>query len=161
MKTLVAQGILVLFVVEILMLLLGHRQLLPAAAGGAVAFLALGVRRLLAAERPEASPAEAADDAGESLRHWRSSTEAKIRRAESTRTDWDRHWRPILARRFEASTGARRAKNPAVFNAAGQLLLGSALWPWVDPSNVADVGNSEPGPGRTVVEEILRRREQQ
>lgn len=161
MKALVAQGILLLAGIEMLMMLLHHRRFLLAAAGIAVAFLVLGVRRLLAVDRSEPSPGEAADEAGESLRHWRSSTEAKIRRSESTRTDWDRHWRPVLASRFEVSSGMRRSKNPAAFAAAGQMLLGSDLWPWVDPVNVADVGNSEPGPGRAVLEQILRRMELQ
>jgi hypothetical protein len=88
-----------------------------------------------------------------------SQTETLICRAESTRTDWDRHLRPRLAREFASATGQRQAKDPAAFIATGQMLFGPELWQWVDPDNVARKGGDAPGPGRGVLDEILERLE--
>jgi len=89
-----------------------------------------------------------------------SRTETLITRAESTRSDWDRHLRPMLARQFELATGQRQARNLAAFHATGTMLFGPQLWQWVDPQNVSRSGESEPGPGRDALDEILRRLEQ-
>ncbi|WP_409429371.1 hypothetical protein [Mycobacterium sp. SMC-11] len=161
MKTLALQGVLLIVGAEIVALMTHQRQLLFGAAGLAVALPVFGIRRLLATggDGPPADP-EPTDEPGEALRRWRTGTEARIRWSESTRADWDRRWRPILARRFEVSTGQGRAKDPAAFAATGALLFGDELWPWVDPSNVAPTGGSGPGPGRAVLEEILCRLEQ-
>lgn len=161
MKTLVALGILLIGGTELLALLLGQRQLLLATSGAAMAFVFLGIRQLLAA--PDTEPGagqQHPDGAGDSLQHWISSTETRIHWSESTRTNWDRHWRPILARRFEIVTGQRQAKDRAAFDAAGQLLFGAKLWAWVDPGNVARSGGHQPGPGRAALEELLQRLEQ-
>ena len=85
----------------------------------------------------------------ESLRGWLSRTETLIHRSESTRTDWDRHLRPMLARRFAIATGQQQAKDPAAFHATGQMLFGAELWAWVDPNNVAQTGaaRTRAGPG--------------
>lgn len=161
MKTLVLLGILLIGGTEGLMLVLRQRRLMLAVTGVAVAFLLLGIRRLLEARDAE-STLDQQDPGGTeaSLRHWLSGTATRIHWSEATRTDWDRHWRPILARRFEITTGQRQAKDRAAFAAAGQLLFGPALWEWVDPANVVRDGGQQPGPGRAVLEEILQRLEQ-
>lgn len=158
MRTLAVQGFLLVFGAELAMLLT-HRDHMSWAAGLAVAVPLIGARRMLSAT---GAPAEEAviDEPAESLRRWLSGTEARIRWSETTRADWDRRWRPILARRFEVSTGQGRAKDPAAFAATGAMLFGDELWPWVDPGNVAPAGHRGPGPGRAVLEKILYRLEQ-
>jgi hypothetical protein len=94
------------------------------------------------------------------LRRWLSSTQTTICWSDSTRADWDRHLRPMLARRFAIATGQRQAKDPATFSATGQMLFGAELWKWVDPNNVTRTGSREPGPGRGALEEILQKLEQ-
>ncbi|GFG69583.1 hypothetical protein [Mycolicibacter senuensis] len=159
MKTVVLQGVLLVLAVQLAVLFTHQRQLLLWGAGLAVAVPLLGIRQLLGAGGRGSAAPSALDEPGESLRRWLSGTEARIRWAESTRADWDRRWRPILARRFEVSTGQRRAKNEA-FNATGVMLFGAELWPWVDPGNVAPASDRGDGPGRAVLEEILYRLEQ-
>jgi hypothetical protein len=100
-----------------------------------------------------------ARDPAESLRRWRSKTEILIARADSTRSDWDKYLRPMLARQFELATGRRRGKDPRVFHATALALFGERLWPWVDPDNVSRTGADEPGPGHAVLDEVLRRLE--
>jgi hypothetical protein len=93
------------------------------------------------------------------LQRWLSRTEMLVSRAESTRRDWDRHLRPMLARQFELATGQRQSRNQTAFRATGTMLFGQELWAWVDPQNVSRTGDSEPGPGREALDEILRRLE--
>jgi hypothetical protein len=127
-----------------------------AISGVALALALLAVRWFLVHEI-EPVPAEpGCHDPGESLRRWLSRTETLICWSESTRSDWDRHLRPILARQFEMATGQRQAKDPAAFHATGRMLFGTELWGWVDPENVARNANCEPGPGRATLNEILR-----
>jgi hypothetical protein len=119
----------------------------------------LNVRRYLGhGKQPEAEPDH--DDLGKSLRHWLSTTETTIRWSDSTRADWDRHLRPMLARRYEMTTGQRQSKDPMAYHASGQMLFGAELWEWVNPNNVTRTGDRQPGPGRAALEEILRRLEQ-
>jgi hypothetical protein len=66
----------------------------------------------------------------------------------------------MLARQFELATGQRQVRNQAAFHATGAMLFGEELWAWVDPQNVSRTGDSEPGPGRDALDEILRRLEQ-
>lgn len=161
MKSLVLQGILLVTVTETVALMTHQRHLLLWVTGIAVALPLIGIRRLLTtAGSDSAADPVATDERGESLRQWLSGTEARIRWSESTRADWDRRWRPILASRFELSTGARRTTDPAAFRATGAMLFGDELWPWVDPGNVAPGGDRGRGPGRAVLEEILCRLEQ-
>ncbi|ORA79494.1 hypothetical protein BST28_11665 [Mycolicibacter kumamotonensis] len=161
MKILALQGFLLVFAVQLAVLFAHRPELLLWAASFAVAVPLVGIRRLLTTGGAGSSAGPpVTDEAGESLRRWLSGTEARIRWAESTRADWDRRWRPILARRFEVSSGQRRGKNPAAFDATGVMLFGDELWPWVDPGNVAPAGDRGPGPGRAVLEEILYRLEQ-
>jgi hypothetical protein len=65
----------------------------------------------------------------------------------------------MLARRFALTTGQNQAKDPAAFDATGQMLFGPQLWAWVDPNNVVQTGAHEPGPGRATLAEILERLE--
>lgn len=160
MKMFAMQAVLLVIAVELVALVLHRPQWLAWAAGAAIAVPLAGIRRMLAANAGSPTEPMVVDELGESLRRWLSGTEARIRWAESTRADWDRRWRPILASRFEVSTGQRRAKDPATFSANGAMLFGDELWPWVDPGNVAPAGDRGPGPGRAVLEEILHRLEE-
>jgi hypothetical protein len=162
MKRLAVLGAILVAGVELLALLLRQRQFLLAASGITVALLLLGILRMLgeSSADPTVNQAES-DDAGKVLRSWISGTETRVHRSESTRTDWDRHWRPVLAQRFGMVTGQLRTKDPAAFDATGRMLFGPRLWQWVDPTNVARTGGHEPGPGRAALEEILQRLEQQ
>lgn len=161
MRTPVVLAALLIGGTEMLAVLLHQRQWLLATSGAALAFLMLGIREQLGSRAAETeSGRDEPNSAGDALRHWMSGTQTRIHWSESTRTDWDRHWRPILARRFEIVTGQRQAKDRAAFDGAGQLLFGAQLWAWVDPANVARSGGHEPGPGRAALEEILHRLEQ-
>ncbi len=159
MKRLVALGALLIVGVELLVLIMRTRELVLVASGVALALVLLNVRRVLgrgAATSAELEP----DDLGDSLRRWLSSTESTIRWSESTRTDWDRHLRPMLARRYEIATGQKQSKDPAAYHAGGRMLFGAELWEWVNPNNVTGTGDRSPGPGRAALGEILRKLEQ-
>jgi hypothetical protein len=158
-KKFVAAGVCVVVMVELVALVLLDRELFLVASGLVVATVLLAMRWLLARESEPDSGAGSAIDPAESLRRWLSRTETLISRAESTRQDWDRHLRPMLARQFELATGHRQAKDPAAFQATGRMLFGAELWTWVDPQNVSRTGGDEPGPGRAALDEILQRLE--
>ncbi len=159
MKKLVVLGVCLIVVIELLMLTLHDRRFVLAASGAALALVLLNVRRFVRrGAEPEAEPDP--DDLGDSLRRWLSTTETTIRWSDSTRADWDRHLRPMLARRYEMTTGQRQSKDPAAYHASGRMLFGAELWEWVNPNNVTRTGDREPGPGRGTLEEILRRLEQ-
>ena len=159
MKRLMALGICLIVGTELLGLILHDRCVVLAASGAAAALVLLNIRRFLGhGMQPEAEPDP--DDLGDSLRRWLISTESMIRWSDSTRADWDRHLRPLLARRFELATRHGHAKDPRTFHASGQMLFGPELWEWVNPNNVTRIGGHEPGPGRVKFEEILRRLEQ-
>ncbi|GAB7141624.1 hypothetical protein [Mycobacterium riyadhense] len=159
MKKLITLGVCLMAGTELLALILQDRRYVLAAAGVALALVLLNIRRVLGhPNEPVAEPYS--DDMGEGLRRWLSNTETTIRWSESTRADWDRHLRPMLARRFEIATGQRQARDPAAFAATGQMLFGAALWEWVNPNNVTHTSDRQPGPGRGALEEILQRLEQ-
>jgi hypothetical protein len=158
MKKLVAAAIFVVVLVEVAAIAVLDREVVLIVVGAMVALVLLGLRFYLARELGAESET-VSNDAAESLRRWLSRTETLVSRAESTRRDWDRHLRPMLARQFELATG-QRAKNHAAFHATGAMLFGAELWAWVDPQNVSRTGESEPGPGRDALDEILRRLEQ-
>jgi hypothetical protein len=159
MKRLIALGICLIVGMELLMLIVQDRRFVLAASGVAAALVLLNVRRILG--HPTGPPTDPdSDDLGDALRRWLSTTETTIRWSDSTRADWDRHLRPMLARRFEIATGQRQAKDPAAFVATGRMLFGDELWEWVNPNNVARTGEREPGPGRGALERILQRLEQ-
>ena len=160
MKKLVAAGLCLVVGVQLLAMLMPERRLVLAMAGVAVAISLLALRWFLVRGiKPELST-PGANDAEESLRRWLSRTETLISWSESTRSDWDRHLRPMLARQFGIATGQKQNKNPEGFRATGRILFGDELWAWVDPENVARTNNHVPGPGRSALDEILRRLEQ-
>lgn len=159
MKKTTALGICLIISIELLALMQHDRRLVLAASGMGLALVLLSLRRALGRGlEPDGEPE--ADDLGDSLRRWLSTTETTIRWSEATRSDWDRHLRPMLARRYEIATGQRQAKDPAAFHATGRMLFGVELWDWVNPNNVVHSGDRQPGPGRAALEEILRKLEQ-
>ena len=158
MKRLIFLGVFLIVVVELLALILHDRRFVLAASGTALALVLLNVRRFVG--RPEPAEEPEPDDLGDSLRRWLSTTETTIRWSDSTRADWDRHLRPMLARRYEMTTGQRQSKDPLAYQASGRMLFGAEIWEWVNPNNVTRTGDREPGPGRAMLEEILRRLEQ-
>jgi hypothetical protein len=160
MKKLVAAGVFIVLLVELVAFAILDRELVLLVVGVMVA-LVLAALRLYLMREPGSEPGGAlSNDAAESLRRWLSRTETLISRADSTRRDWDRHLRPMLARQFELATGQRQRRNPTAFHATGTMLFGAELWAWVDPQNVSRTGDVEPGPGRDALDEILRRLEQ-
>ncbi|MHC9294810.1 hypothetical protein ACRCUN_20285 [Mycobacterium sp. LTG2003] len=161
MKRTVVGGFLLVMLVEAWSLALPDRTLVGWVTGAALAILLLAVRRSLRSDGEAGDRWSSSDDAAELLAQWKTETETLIRRADSTRLQWDRHLRPRLAREFAAATGHRQAADPAAFNATGRMLFGEQLWQWVDPNNVAGPAGraDEPGPGRAVLGEILERLE--
>jgi hypothetical protein len=159
-KKLVAAGVLVVALGEVLAFALLDRRWVVAASGALVAVVLLALRWYLVRIDTDESPDDLFNAPAESLRRWLSRTETLVSRAESTRRDWDRHMRPMLARQFELATGHRQAKDPAAFRATGTVLFGADLWSWVDPQNISRTGGEEPGPGRAALDEILQRLEQ-
>lgn len=129
-------------------------------AGAGVAVVVLSTARWFLTRNARAVIDDSrARDPAETLRRWRTKTESLIARADTTRSEWDRDLRPMLARQFELATGQRKTKDAAVFHATALALFGERLWPWVDPDNVSRSGVDEPGPGRDVLDEVLRRLE--
>ncbi len=159
MKKLVGLGVSVILSTELAALSLHDRRFVLWAAGAAVLFALANVRQVLGRDF-EPTPSTIPNALEESLRSWLSRTQTLIHRSESTRADWDRHLRPMLARRFAMATGQKQAKDPAAFAATGRMLFGAEIWAWVNPDNVAQTGGHEPGPGRAALEEILERLEQ-
>jgi hypothetical protein len=158
MKKLVAAGFLLVAGAELIALAARDRTLIPIVSGSAVALALLAMRWYLV--RDDMSDAEEpADDAAKGLQRWLSRTETLISHSESTRRDWDRHLRPMLARQFEMATGQKRTKDRMVYHSTGRMLFGAQLWDWVDPENVARSGADQPGPGRAALDEILQRLE--
>ncbi|MDY6995319.1 MAG: hypothetical protein SW019_01910 [Actinomycetota bacterium] len=135
-----------------------EREVVAAVSGAALAAALLTVRRRLG-HRPAGPADPAADEAAASLRRWRGRTETLISWAESSRSDWDRRLRPMLARQFELAGGHRKSKDPKIFQASGRMVFGDDLWQWVDPQNISRTGGREPGPGRTVLDDIMKRLE--
>jgi len=160
MKKIVAAGVFIVVLVELTAFALLERELVLVVVGVMAALVLLTLRLYLVREPGSDAGGELGNDPAESLRRWLSRTEMLISRSESSRRDWDRHLRPMLARQFEMATGQRQAKDRVAFHATGSLLFGADLWAWVDPQNVSRTGGSEPGPGREALDEILRRLEQ-
>jgi hypothetical protein len=158
-KKLAAGAIVLILVAQLLALPHPDRHAVLWAGAAAAAIALLAVRWLLVRDARAAVDDSRARDPAESLRRWRAKTEILIARADSTRSDWDKYLRPMLARQFELATGARKGKDPRVFHATAIALFGDRLWPWVDPDNVSRSGVEEPGPGRGVLSEVLQRLE--
>lgn len=159
MKKITSLGICLIIGIELLALTQHDRRWVLAASGLGLALVLLSLRRALA-RGYEADAEPDADDLGDSLRRWLSTTETTIRWSESTRVDWDRHLRPMLARRYEMTTGQRQSKDPVSYHATGRILFGPELWEWVNPNNVTRTGDRRPGPGRAALQEILQKLEQ-
>jgi hypothetical protein len=159
MKRIVALSILLVLSAEVAALALPDRRFVLWASGAGAAAALLSVRRFVGND-VGAAPVAARNAPEDALRSWLSRTETLIHWSESSRKDWDRHLRPVLARRFEVATGQRQLKDPAAYAETGRMLFGPQLWAWVDPNNVAGPGNVEPGPGRATLEEIIARLEQ-
>lgn len=159
MKRLIALGFFVVLCAEVAALSLHDRRFVFWVTGAAVLFALVNVRQVLGRDI-KAPPPEIPNALEETLRSWLSRTQTLIHRSESTRADWDRHLRPMLARRFTIATGQKQAKDPAAFEASGTTLLGPELWAWVSPDNISRTGLGEPGPGRAILEKILERLEQ-
>jgi hypothetical protein len=160
MNKLVAAGIAVIVLVGAMSLSLPDRRLFPLMVGAVTAVALLTVRRLLTSDVRIAVDASTARDPGETLRRWLARTENLVQRSESSRSDWDKHLRPMLARQFELASGQRKAKDPTAFQATALMVFGPELWAWVDPDNVDRSGGLEPGPGRAVLNDVLERLEQ-
>ena len=159
MKRLISLGVCFIVGAELLVLTVQDRRFVLVVSGVALALVLLDVRRLLGHGGDSAADPDP-DDIGDSLRRWLATTETTIRWSDSTRADWDRHLRPMLARRYEIATGQKLAKDPVAFHACGRMLFGAELWEWVNPNNITRTRNSQPGPGRAAFEEILRKLEQ-
>lgn len=159
MKKLAAAGFLLVVGAELMALAAPDRSMALVISGLALAVALLGLRWYLVREPVADLAEEPIDDAAAVLRRWLSRTETLISRADSTRRDWDRHLRPMLARQFEMATGQKRLKDRAAYHATGQMLFGAQLWAWVDPENVARSDADDPAPGRAALDEILQRLE--
>lgn len=158
MKKVVALGVCWIVAVEIVVLAALERSWLPVVSGVTLALTLVAVFRL-PMRTAVAPPATDTDDGTASLDRWLSRTEILVNRAGSTRREWDRHLRPMLARQFEMATGQHQARDRAAFAATGRMLFGPQLWAWVDPDGIAPAAGDEPGPGRAVLDEILTRLE--
>ncbi|MCW2555494.1 MAG: hypothetical protein JWR13_159 [Mycobacterium sp.] len=159
MKKIVAGAIVLILGVQLMALSHPDRHFVLWVGGAAAAVALFVVRWFLVRDVGSAVDDSRARDPAESLRRWRAKTEILIARADSTRSDWDKYLRPMLARQFELATGQRKRKDPKVFHATAIALFGEQLWPWVDPDNVSRSGADEPGPGRTVLSDVLQRLE--
>ncbi|MEB4210154.1 hypothetical protein [Mycobacterium sp. 94-17] len=159
MKKIISLGVCLIIGVELLALTQHDRRWVLMASGVGLALVLLSLRRALA-RGLNAGVEPDADDLGDSLRRWLSTTETTIRWSDSSRTDWDRHLRPMLARRYEMTTGQRQSKDPVSYHATGRMLFGTELWEWVNPNNVTRSGGHQPGPGRAALQEILQKLEQ-
>lgn len=126
---------------------------------GAAALALLGVRWAMTRTDVPLRDDSTARDPAESLCRWLARTETLVARADTTRADWDKHLRPMLARQFELATGQRKAKDARAFHATAHMVFGAELWQWVDPDNVSRLGHREPGPGRAVLDAALQRLE--
>ncbi|MBU8811277.1 hypothetical protein KL953_20570 [Mycolicibacterium goodii] len=160
MKRFVVAGFVLVVLVEVIALAVPERSMTGWAAGGALAVLLISVRSALRDDPPDDQRTTASEDAAELLARWQSETEILISRADSTRSQWDRHLRPRLAREFAAASGQRLVGDQSAFQATGRMLFGEQLWQWVDPNNVASARDDGPGPGRAALAEILQRLEQ-
>lgn len=159
MKRIVFGGVLLVVTVQLLAITQLDRTLVLGVTGVALGGALVAVRWRLTHHAAGTFDDAAADDSGASLRRWLTRTETLISWSESTRSDWDRRLRPILARQFELAAGQRKAKDPKAFHAAGRMLFGDQLWQWVDPENISRTGGVEPGPGREALNDILERLE--
>lgn len=156
MTRVVAAAVALIVAVEVCAFALADRDLVIAVTGAALVAALMWIRWHLT-RRTDTELDAAADTATISLQRWHSRTETLISWADSSRADWDRRLRPMLARQFELAAGNRKRKDADSIDATGRMLFGERLWPWVDPNNISRTGATEPGPGRDVLDEILQR----
>lgn len=159
MTKLVVAGFFLVAVVQLLAVSQLERHLVIGVTGVVLAGVLFAVRWRLTHDAADTLTDAAGDDVGAALRRWLARTETLISWSESTRADWDRRLRPMLARQFELAAGHRKAKDPRAFDATGRMLFGEELWQWVDPENISRTGGQEPGPGREALNDILQRLE--
>jgi hypothetical protein len=159
MRKLGAAAVLVILATQLMALTHPDRRVVLWVGATAAAAVLLTLRWFLVRDARMTVDESRARDPAESLRRWRSKTEILIARADSSRSDWDKYLRPMLARQFELATGQRKSKDPRVFHATALALFGEHLWPWVDPNNVSRDGPDGPGPGRAVLADVLQRLE--
>ena len=158
MTKVVVCGVFLVVAVQVFAMTQVERDVVVAVTGAALACVLIAVRSHLTRRAVDVDEA-VTDDAAASLRRWLSRTETLILWSESSRSDWDRRLRPMLARQFELAAGQRKAKDPKAFQSTGHMLFGDELWQWVDPENISRTGSQEPGPGRGTLNEILQRLE--
>jgi SLT domain-containing protein len=156
-KTYVILAVTIIALTELAVVWSPRREMVMIAVGVVAALGVLGARWMLSRQHREAHDESQARDPAESLRRWLARTETLVARAETTRADWDKHLRPMLARQFELATGQLKRKDANAFQATADMVFGAELWQWVDPDNVSPTGNAEPGPGRAVLDEVLQR----
>jgi hypothetical protein len=158
MTKVVVGGVFLVIMVQIFAMTQLERDIVIAVTGAVLAGVLMTVRIYLVRRAVEADGA-VDDDAAAALRRWLTRTETLISWSESSRADWDRRLRPMLARQFELAAGQRKAKDARAFESTGRMLFGDELWRWVDPENISRTGGQEPGPGRGTLNEILQRLE--
>ncbi len=160
MTKVIVSGVLLVTAVQAFALTQLEREVVVAVTGGALACVLFAVRSRLEHEATPQDDADAvADAAAAAMRSWLSRTETLISWSDSTRADWDRRLRPMLARQFELAAGRRKGKDARSFEATGRMVFGDELWQWVDPENISSTGGHEPGPGRRTLDDILQRLE--
>ncbi|CAN3126483.1 Histidine kinase [Mycobacterium sp. smrl_JER01] len=157
-RKVVVCGVLVILAVQLLAVTQFDGEAVLGLTGAALACALIAARTRLD-PRQDDTTESVTDDADEALRRWLLRTETLISWAESSRADWDRRLRPMLARQFELAAGHRKSKDPRMFEATGRMLFGDELWQWVDPDNIARDGHGQPGPGRATLDDILQRLE--
>ena len=150
MKKLVAAGVFVVVLVEVVAFAVLDRELVLVVVGVMVALVLLALRFYLVREPGYGSDSALSNDAAESLRRWLSRTETLVSRSDSTRRDWDRHLRPMLARQFE--TGHRTAagqESRGVSRHRHHAVRGRAVGVGGSAERVPDRrGRTRPRPGR-------------
>ncbi|MDW5610158.1 hypothetical protein ACORG1_01145 [Mycobacterium sp. TJFP1] len=158
MTKVVVVGAFLIVVVQMLAVTQLDRDIVLTVTGGALACVLIAVRTHLTHQEGDVDD-PVTDEAAASMRRWLSRTETLISWSESSRSDWDRRLRPMLARQFELAAGRRKIKDPRAFDATGRMVFGDELWLWVDPENISRTGGQEQGPGRRTLDEILQRLE--
>lgn len=158
MTRVVVCGVFLIVVVQLFAVTRLERDVVLTVTGVALACVLIAVRARLTRQNDDASDA-VTDEAAASMRRWLLRTETLISWSDSSRSDWDRRLRPMLARQFELATGRRKIKDPKAFDATGRMVFGDQLWRWVDPENVSRTGGREHGPGRRTLDEVLQRLE--
>lgn len=146
-RVLLVSGAAALAATEAALLVFGRREWLPPVAGIAVALTVFLLLQLLAP--PDADAAQAVPRQGheEVLERWLARAALLTSWSEGSREDWDLHLRPLLAREFALSCGIAKRQDPQAHTAAGLMLFGADLWPWVDPDNNAKTAAQRAGKG--------------